>query len=81
MERWKGLENDITYLDYVDTRERIINILNDDNSHIDTMYISVLVDILSNTRRTLDKIKEYRDGRETENSDTETGRSNDTSDC
>lgn len=71
--RFDGLENDITYTKYNMIRKYVVNCLNDDEKDLDVRYLSIMLDILQNSRETLDKIKEYRDGRtETEDSNTET---------
>lgn len=62
--RYEGLENDVTYMRYVEMRDRVINTLMDDDTELDPQYLSILIQILKNTRNTLDEIKEYRDGRE-----------------
>lgn len=73
MNRFEGLENDVTYISYCTLRDRIINILMDDNSSIDVDYIYVLLHLLDNKRTILDMIKRGKEyGREAEDSNTET---------
>lgn len=57
MNRFSGLENDFTYSRYVETRNQIITILNDDDKNIDVQYVSILISSLANSKKTLDKIK------------------------
>ena len=59
--RYDGLERDITYTKYVELRQSIIKRLLDDDSNLDDVLI--YVNVLKTTRDTLDRIKEYRDGR------------------
>ena len=75
MNRFSGLENDISYLEYVEFKKRIINLINNDDKDLDSKYISMMVDVLQDRKKTLDKIKEYRDG-ESRNIITEVGESN-----
>ena len=75
MNRFSGLENDISYLEYVEFKKRIINLIDNDDKDLDSKYISMMVDILQDRKKTLDKIKEYRDG-EDRNIITEVGESN-----
>lgn len=82
MERFKGLENDILYIRYNEFRRIFIEKLNNDEEDLDVEYLIFLLLLMRDSRNTADKIKEMKEhGRETENSDTEIGRSNNTSDC
>lgn len=71
MNRFSGLENDVTYLQYVEIKERLIKAINED----DITHVQIYVECLQYYTDVLNKIKEYRDG-ESRNIITEVGESN-----
>ena len=81
MSRFEGLENDVTYIAYDELRNKIIKKLMNDDCELDTHLMSIWIYMLQMDRMKLKKIKEFKDGRETEDSNTEIGRSNNTCDC
>lgn len=73
MRKYKGLENDISYIKYKQIIKEITEEINKED--INTTYLSILVKMLDATEKDLNKVKEYRDG-ENRNIDTEVRESN-----
>ena len=78
--RYAGLENDYSYLEYNKMRERIVNVLNNDDSEIDISSLTIMLHIIKGKRVVLDKIKEYYDG-ENRNINSEIREGNYTCNC
>ena len=57
------LAKDITYVGYERTRNKIIDMLRDDDAELDVQHIFILASILKNNRATLKQIKEYNNGK------------------
>jgi hypothetical protein len=73
MNRFEGLERDVTYLSYCKLKDKIIDIVKNDDSELDVDYIKVLLYLLKNDRLTLDAIKkEKENGREDKDDHTKT---------
>jgi hypothetical protein len=73
MNRFEGLERDVTYISYCTLRNKIIDILKDDDSVLEVDYLSVLLYLLEDKRSILDMIKRGKEnGRKAEDSNTET---------
>ena len=81
MNRYEGLENDVSWIRYNRVRDYVVEKLTDDDSKLDLHYLSFLLELIKEHRKTLDEIKEFRNGRQTEDSDTEVRRSNNTCNC
>ena len=73
MSKFEGLENDITYLRYNNLKQSIKDSL--DNDEVNFVYIKGLVGALELTKKELDFVKEYRNGKD-RNINTEVRESN-----